>query len=142
MNIIFTDIDGVLNPDWNKKWKKSCIKLYNQICDEFNLIPVITSTWRLNYTKPELQQIFHQQGITAQILDYTPNLDDIDRGLEIKEWFKLNQHLEIKNWIILDDKVDDITPHIKLENQNKIIKCFGLDGITNKEYNKIKNILQ
>ena len=55
MNIIFTDIDGVLNPNWSNIWNKKCVAIYNKICKEFNLIPVITSTWRMNYTFEKLQ---------------------------------------------------------------------------------------
>lgn len=41
---IFTDIDGVLNPKFSKKWDKKCINIYNRICVDFKLLPVITST--------------------------------------------------------------------------------------------------
>lgn len=136
MIVVFTDIDGVLNPDWNKKWKKSCIRLYNKMCKEFYLKPVITSTWRLNYNKKELQEIFNKQGIEVEIFDYTPDLDMTDRGLEIKSWLDNNK---VDNWIVLDDKVDDIKPHI---DNDKIVKCFGLDGITEKEYKKVCEIVK
>lgn len=43
-NFIFTDIDSVLNPKFKKKWNKKSIDIYNKICQDFNLITVITST--------------------------------------------------------------------------------------------------
>jgi predicted mannosyl-3-phosphoglycerate phosphatase (HAD superfamily) len=57
MRVIFTDIDGVLNPHWRKKWRTAII-LYNKICKEFDLRVVITSTWRTNHTIEQPQQIF------------------------------------------------------------------------------------
>ena len=80
--IIFTDIDGVLNPHWRKKWNKKSIDIYNRICKEYNLKPVITSTWRLNHTMKELQDIFTTQGIDIPIYDYTKHIDQSDRGLD------------------------------------------------------------
>ena len=44
IRVIFTDLDGVLNPHWKTKWSKSSIQIYNQICQEYDLKPVITST--------------------------------------------------------------------------------------------------
>ena len=43
---VFTDIDGVLNTINRNQWNKTSIDLYNKLCHEFNLKPVISSTWR------------------------------------------------------------------------------------------------
>lgn len=72
MNIIFTDIDGVLNPHWKSIWSRKSINIYNRICKEFNLVPVITSTWRIAHDINTLQDIFNTQGIETPIYDYTP----------------------------------------------------------------------
>jgi len=117
MKIIFTDIDGVLNPNFTKKWNKKCINIYNNICQDFNLSPVITSTWKIRYNKSELQEIFYSQGIKIKIFDFTPNLGN--RGLEIKKWLKCNNPT---NYIIIDDKIKELK---KLKN---IIKCHGWVG--------------
>ena len=37
MNIIFTDIDGVLNTVNRNDWNKTSIHLYNKLCKEFDL---------------------------------------------------------------------------------------------------------
>jgi hypothetical protein len=133
MNIVFTDIDGVLNPNWRKKWCKKSIKYYNDLCKEFNLRPVITSTWRLNYTIVELQAIFDEQGVLANILDYTPFIDQADRGLEIKAWLDKNN---CDKFIIFDDIVNNITPHI-----GNVIKCNTFIGISKSEYKEAVNYL-
>ncbi len=132
MNIIFTDIDGVLNPHWRKKWDKTAIKLYNQLCKEFNLKPVVTSTWRINHTIEELQEIFTKQGIEVEIFDYTPDLDMVDRGLEIKTWLDNNQ---CDNYVVIDDRTTDIEPYV-----NNVVKCRSWLGFSQEDYEICKNI--
>lgn len=69
MNFIFTDIDGVLNPKFKKVWNQKCVNVYNKICSDFDLYPIITSTWRIRYSLPQLQDIFINQGINVKIFD-------------------------------------------------------------------------
>ena len=68
MIVIFTDIDGVLNPHWRKMWDKKAISSYNKLCKEFDLKPVITSTWRLNHTKEELQDVFTNHSVYFSVV--------------------------------------------------------------------------
>ena len=133
MKVIFTDIDGVLNPHWKNKWSKSAIKIYHQICKEYDLKPVITSTWRINHTKEQLQKIFNDQGIEVEIYDYTPHIDQKDRGLEIKEWLSNNK---VDNFVIIDDIIHNITPHVV-----NVVKVRNWVGLTEEEYIEIKKIL-
>lgn len=133
MRIIFTDIDGVLNPHWRTKWSKNAIAIYNKICKEYNLYPVITSTWRNNHTIEQLQRIFDEQGITVKIYDYTPHLDQKERGLEIKQWLD-NNHCD--NYVVIDDKTSDIEPFV-----NNVVKCQSWVGLTEEQYKEIKGIL-
>jgi hypothetical protein len=133
MKIIFTDIDGVLNPHWRKKWDKKAIKLYNDICNKYDLKPVITSTWRIAHDVKKLQSIFEEQGINIKIYDYTPVLYK-ERGLEIKEWLNNNK---CDNFIVLDDRTLDIEPFI----EKNVVKCRSWIGFSEEEYNIICNIL-
>jgi hypothetical protein len=128
MIVIFTDIDGVLNPHWRKKWDKKAISSYNKLCKEFDLKPVITSTWRLNHTKEELQDVFINQGIDIKIFDYTPHLDQQDRGLEINEWLLNNK---VDNYVVIDDRVFD----------RNVVKCRSWIGLTEEECDIIRNTL-
>ena len=115
-NYIFTDIDGVLNPKYKKKLDKNCVNIYNKICNDFNLIPIITSTWRVRYNIEQLQQIFNDQKVNVNIYDYTPILNE-PRGMEIKQWSKDNK---FDKYIIIDDKISDILPYF-----NNVIHCKG-----------------
>jgi hypothetical protein len=135
MRVIFTDIDGVLNPHWRKKWSKSAVMLYNKICKEFDLRVVITSTWRTNHTIEQLQQIFTEQGIEIPIYDYTPHLGQEDRGLEIRQW--LIENVDCIDWVIIDDKTSDIEPHVR-----NVVKCRSWIGLTKDEYEEIKTLIE
>lgn len=130
---IFTDIDGVLNPIWSKQWSKKSIAIYNRICNDFNLKPVISSTWRTNHTIPQLQKIFVEQGITAKIYDYTPVYPDADRGEEIDVWLREN---EWDNYCVIDDQIRTITPHVM-----NVVGCRGWIGLEEEHYEAIKKIM-
>lgn len=129
---IFTDIDGVLNPKFSNKWDKKCVNIYNRICVDFELSPVITSTWRIRYSISQLQGIFLNQGIISKIYDITPNLSDF-RGLEIYEWLKNNEY---DKYVVIDDKITDISPYVL-----NVVSCKGWIGLTEAHYEEIKRIL-
>lgn len=134
MIFIFTDIDGVLNPEWKKSWSKNAISWYNKACRDFSLVPVITSTWRIAHSIAELQKIFREQGIDAEIFAYTPHIDQADRGIEIKEFLKENV---CECYVVIDDRVHDIAPHVK-----NVVKCRSWIGFGEEEYEEIKKIIE
>jgi hypothetical protein len=135
MNVIFTDIDGVLNLNvgTTRAWSPSAIDIYDRICEEFSLKPVISSTWRTNHTKQELQRIFDYWGIQTPIYDYTPILPTEHRGVEIELWLRENQ---CDKWIVIDDNISGITPYV-----SNVVKCRGWLGLTEEEYEEIQRIL-
>jgi hypothetical protein len=136
MNVIFTDIDGVLNLNVGstRAWSPSAIDIYDRICEEFDLKPVISSTWRTNHTKQELQRIFDYWGIQTPIYDYTPILPSEPRGVEIELWLRENP---CDKWIVLDDNVSGITPYV-----SNVIKCRGWLGLTEDDYFEVRKILK
>jgi hypothetical protein len=135
MNVIFTDIDGVFNlaVSSKKNWNYSSIEIYNRICEEFDLKPVITSTWRTNHTIKELQRVFDYWGVDTPIYDYTPILYSEPRGIEIDTWLRENP---CNKWVVIDDNVSGITPFV-----SNVVKCRGWLGLTEDEYFEIKRIL-
>lgn len=132
MNYIFTDIDGVLNTINRTKWNQYSIELYNKVCLEFDLKPVISSTWRTNHSINQLQTIFIQNGLEVEIYDYTPVLNE-PRGLEIESWLHKNLNPLEDKWVVLDDSVRDITPYL-----NNVVKCRGWLGFTEDEYELVR----
>lgn len=134
MNVIFTDIDGVLQINNPKKWNKKCCKLYSDICNELNLKAVVTSTWRVQYKLRELQEIFYSQGIDVEIVGTTDVLG-IERGEEIAMWLSDNM---ISNYVVIDDNVKDILPFVN----NVVTVKKSYEGITEDNINEIRNIVK
>jgi len=134
MNVIFTDIDGVFNTINRNQWSSLSVALYDDLCQEFNLKPVITSTWRTKLSIKDLQRVFLYEGITTTIYDYTPIIVSEGRGGEIENWLQSNQY---DNYIILDDNTRDIESY-GLKN---IVKCRGWVGFGKEEYEICRNIL-
>lgn len=131
---IFTDIDGVLNTISKSDWSPTSVQLYDELCEEFNLKPVITSSWRTKHSISELNRIFQYNGITTKIYDYTPIIASEGRGGEIENWLVNNQY---DDYIILDDNTRDIESYY-LRN---IVKCRSWLGFTKEEYDICRNIL-
>lgn len=134
MNVIFTDIDGVFNTINRNQWSSLSVALYDDLCQEFNLKPVITSTWRVKHSIKELERIFQHYGIFTNIYDFTPIINSEGRGGEIENWLKENQ---CDNYLILDDNIRDIESY-GLKN---IVKCRSWIGFTKEEYDICRNIL-
>ncbi len=137
-NYIFTDIDGVLNTitktNDGRSFSSFSAVLYDELCQEFSLKPVITSTWRTKLSIKDLQRVFSYEGITTTIYDYTPIIVSEGRGGEIENWLQNNQY---DNYIILDDNTRDIESY-GLKN---IVKCRGWVGFGKEEYEICRNIL-
>jgi hypothetical protein len=133
-NYIFTDIDGVLNTISKNDWNPLSVQLYDELCEEFNLKPVITSTWRVKHSISELSRIFQYQGVQTDIYDFTPIITTEGRGGEIENWLSDNQY---DNYIILDDNIRDIESY----NLKNIVKCRSWLGFTKEEYEICRNIL-
>lgn len=132
---VFTDIDGVFNTISRTTWNSKSVELYDDLCQKFNLKPVITSTWRTKHTISELNKIFEYHGITTPIYDYTPIIYSEGRGGEIELWLSENQY---DDYLIIDDNIRDIESY-DLKN---IVKCRGWLGFTNEEYEICCEILK
>ncbi len=128
INILFLDIDGVLN---STQWYNSnsckaldksikryfdpvCIEYLNKIVNETEARIIISSSWRLLRDLQELQNIFYAVGFKGKIYGKTPISSSYDmenpipRGLEIQEWLDDNRN-KFKSSIkyaILDDEDD------------------------------------
>jgi len=124
---VFTDIDGVFNTISKVDWNPNSIELYDDLCQKYNLKPVITSTWRTKHTISELNRIFEYYGITTPIYDYTPIITSEGRGGEIELWLSENQY---DDYLIIDDNVRDFESY-GLKN---IVKCRSWLGFTSEEY--------
>ncbi len=121
MKVIFLDIDGVLvtrnsikyqylnfPDDTSIQFGKKAIKNLNKLIRLTKAKIVISSTWRLFHSLEKLQNIFEEQNIKGKIISTTSVEkatieEDIPRGQKITDW--LEQHPEVKQYVIIDDDV-------------------------------------
>ena len=137
-NIIFLDIDGVLNHHlyYENNHKKldlskeenhldpSRIKLINTLCKQANCKVVVSSTWRIGTEIEELQVILNSRGATFEIIDKTGKCCSGIRGVEIYNWWKDNKD-NYNNYVIFDDDGDML-----LWQKNNFFQIDGYCGIT------------
>lgn len=146
MNIIFLDVDGVLNTpryieyqikydrldgyDAQFNFDPICMKNLKELVEKTNAKIVISSTWRLLRKEKdiywiELMNNLRLYGLEDKVIDCTPSLDiDTNRGQEIKKWIEENNDKDIENFVIIDDDtdMDDIF--------DKLAKCDIKRGFT------------
>ncbi len=117
-NIIFLDVDGVLNHElWYTKINRKemsfidshfdieKVHLLNNLCKETNAKVVISSSWRIGRTLEEMKDILKSKEATFEVIDMTGTCCSGIRGVEIRNWIKNNSD-KVKNYAILDDDSD------------------------------------
>ena len=142
-NVIFLDIDGVLNTSKNSvrlhgayKATNGYIKsrddfgaLFDPIaCDNLIYLAdttksaiVISSTWR-KHGLQRMKDLFKFRGIALDIIDVTPILNK-ERGYEIEEWLLQNDWVE--KYIIIDDDTD----FTQEQRNNHLVHTPGENGL-------------
>lgn len=128
MNIVFLDIDGVLNSQnklmevyyktgkphsgINYPFDEKCLENLKILIEETNSKIVITSTWRkYEEDMKKLINIFKEYNLDKRIIGYTPVLNT-KREEEIIEYLKeLDTNV---NFVIIDDITDMGTLNEKL----------------------------
>ena len=137
MNIIFLDIDGVLNCDTTKTYTKSgalfvedkLIEKLKIIIDATNAKIVLSSDWRYNREPPydsdflELKRKLNEYKI--DFYGFTPIYWAQSRGFEIDAFLK--NHTEIQKFVILDDQCD-MFPH-----KHRLVETNPKVGLTNED---------
>jgi len=160
MRILFLDIDGVLNTSHSSKlpmitspdiykysplmklhqFDKDCVTCLNKIVKATGAKVVISSSWRLffpmedGYGYKVLLDYIKSQGIEADIIGYTPEINKAPRGLEIQKW--LEEHNDIQSFVILDD-INDM-----MHLSSRLVQTAWKHGlIEKKHFEKAINIL-
>lgn len=140
--IIFLDVDGVLNSEQDgfstDLETDKHLKLLEQLVKETNADIVLSSSWRMGFGRSfslsnTLISRLKEHGLS--ILDVTPEREDGNRGLEIKEWLDKNP---VKDILVLDDEEFDIG-NIFLNNFVKTNNEIGLQEEDVKKGIKILN---
>ena len=137
MNVVFLDVDGVLNCDTTKDKvtdysgtqymgvEDRLVENLAKIIKATNAEIVLTSTWKtcwdVQMPNGEMEPMakylvlkLKKQGL--HIADRTLDRENGDRGYGIKRWLK--RFPEVERWIVLDDQVfldyetEGILPHL------------------------------
>lgn len=153
-NIIFLDIDGVLNytkwytnprnlgnlEEQDRDLDPFCIERINILAKITNSYIVISSDWRYNEKQCRLR--LEKAGLSALIIGFTPihlwdKLQiDKSRGAEIQHWINNNLCI-INNYVIIDDRCD-ILDHQK----TNFVHVNSDVGLTDSNLSVAVNILK
>jgi hypothetical protein len=152
MNIIFLDIDGVLNTERFIKYQIEhhecdpyeadfnfdpiCMKNLKKLIDKTNSYIVISSSWRTSKRLiNEISNNLKLYDINNRFFSSTPNLIDKTRGEEIEFWLDCFSDMNL-NYIIIDDE-NDVG---KLKN--RLVLCDQYYGFTKIELEKALELLR
>ena len=151
MNIIFLDIDGVLNAEddfgpgnnnphigHNRGISTFKVKLLKEIVDASNASIVLVSSWKKRYVKylnnkeDEVgEYLFNKLNeVGLSIYDTTSRYDYDDgksRGVEIALWL-IDHKNEVDKYIVLDD--DERIDYEKFDVLPHLVKTSPLTGLT------------
>ena len=160
MNIIFLDIDGVLNcQDYYRSDRYNRenstyplseidpfrIELLNDIVNQTGAKVVLSSSWRHNRTIEEMMGILNECGFKGEIIDFTPcsRCSMCFRGNEIQKWIENNKELlgkpyhQFNTYVIIDDDSDML-----YWQRNNFYHCDGYSGLTPNMAYKIINFFK
>ena len=162
-NIVFLDIDGVLNTKWwytqmdrntpkdkyGYTFDPRSVANLKKIIDETGADIVISSSWK-SFGLSELEEMWQNRELPGKLIDITPNsvsdemllnadLDHMElfhiRGMEIKEW--LDKHgKNVSHYVIIDD-MDNFFP----EQKSHFVLTDPEVGITDEDADKVIKIL-
>ena len=153
MNLIFLDIDGVLNcqlyyssDSFDKKGEypynqidRERVTWLNTLCEETNAKVVISSTWRSDGLK-HCQDVLSKCGSTFDIISVTPFTNERVRGVEIRKWLHDNcqevcgvPYYDFYSYAIIDDDSDML-----LEQEPNFFHVDNWSGLTPNTCYKIK----
>lgn len=138
MKVLFLDIDGVLNSvrtaiasegfphDFSQmeRFDQTAIALVKKLCRIGGVQVVLSSTWRLSFSKEEVSE-----ALGIPVIDKTKSLPGV-RGVEIQEW--LDRHPEVERYAILDDNSDMLD-----SQRDNFVQTTGDDGLTLREFRKL-----
>jgi len=162
VKVIFLDIDGVLNsqlyaekhlgednqadssvPHPMSEIDPVSVGFLNSLIEDTGAVVVVSSTWRLNRSVEELQDILNQRGFTGKIVGLTPSLHRLEpamlRGNEIYKWIEDNIQYEEREslpYVIFDDDSDML-----YWQRNNFILVDAYCGLTPNQIYKAKRIL-
>jgi hypothetical protein len=136
LDILFLDIDGVLNPDKIRPADTMAEDCTAQMRRFFEARPgtriVLSTTWRLGFHLFALGWLWHEHKLPMQaVIGRTPDLAPKSRGQEIQAWLRDAQTVHvgcpIRRYAVLDDELDPLMGWVPRKN---IFLCNTFEGLT------------
>ena len=130
-NIIFLDLDGVLNivsgdnPTYlsqENHFESKLVQNFNELLHESDILLVMSSSWRNDFDDALKQLEMAGFEHFDRFIDITGNLNH--RGLEIEEW--LGSDFKGK-YLCVDDNIKEIKQCIPMENILEVDPSIGLN---------------
>lgn len=147
MNIIFIDIDGVLNsPNYFLSRNRQSFpfsedrsddidpvpcKLLNDFCLNHDVKLVLSSTWRHDHNEQKIMSVFKKRGLDVEVVAVTPIIYK-QRGDEINMFLETTT-LKIDKYAILDDD-GDFYP------EQPLVQTHWETGLTQTHIKKLEKI--
>lgn len=151
MNLVFLDIDGVLNSVRNtvanprgmdnlpaRRYEELALDpvavgLVKSLCEKTGAKIVISSSWRIGRTNADFVNIFNHYGWEDfPIIGYTLIMPTI-RGVQIAAWMdaysQIDSNEKIEQYVILDDS-NDMLP----EQMGNIVRTSLSEGLLLADY--------
>lgn len=131
MNVIFLDVDGVLNMHGSGglfTLNRKRLQLLDKLVKDTNAVVVVSSTWRIDFQHMrKLRNVLGYRGIkiigVTDQLGLSANGGRYYRGHEIQKW--LDEHPEVNNYVILDDDSDMLDSQLR-----NFVQTDGNIGLT------------
>jgi hypothetical protein len=136
LDILFLDIDGVLNPDKAKGTSDFAADCIGHLKHFFGARPqtriVFSTSWRLGFPLFALGWLWHHHQLPLQaVIGRTPALRDDLRGQEIRKWLedapRLAPGCKVRRYAALDDEVE---PLLECLPASTIFRCDPYHGLT------------
>lgn len=143
-NLIFIDIDGVLNSfhfyqitphyTWNL-FDPNCVRLLNDLIKINNAKLVLISDWRKTYGIKKVKEVFKKNKIEGTIVGYIPTEHNKKVGIQLF-LDNLKTNLRNINYAIVDDSNDFFSNQIR-----HLIQINPEFGLTLKDHARIDKLL-
>jgi len=136
LNVLFLDIDGVLNPNkanYQHVFAPDCVRQLRRILDAHPETHVVFSTsWRTGFSFFVLGWLWRQHDLPLQrVIGRTPEIETEMRGAEIEQWLanaplRSREH-KVGRYAVLDDEVEPILENIPAQS---VFACDPWHGLT------------
>jgi len=138
-NVIFLDIDGVLNS--TRYWEvhkplpmkkegaldPEAVRIMNEIIDQTGASVILSSSWRSAGYK-SVDEMLSRRGSRFRISGQTPSSADLaPRWREIEEWLIYNP---FSRFVVLDDDPDAYSPSMVYADTGILASTNYIDGLT------------